>query len=320
VYGKGKHRVTDALVSVPPKDGNDNRYFVWPIWARYTDPANPAAVGNENFWDEQINDTGIIWDFSGKKYLEERDTTLQVRVHSDLGVSPTLFYGAQISDIYRARPVINGYGHGNTGLWLPPGSSSRPSPFEKTPEYINLVPNYYTPALTNHKSPVFSAARLFVFDFKKDDPGFDSGNRLEFFLRFESSPLQDLFAARLDILPGAEIPGNWYQLVRPFGYGVRNVTLQRGGATILNNVINPNNGERTYIRYHLVRSGRVTIQVFTLDGTLIKTLRRENRAAGEWIDSWNGTNNGGRPVARGMYFIRVVGPDIDEIRKVMVVK
>jgi hypothetical protein len=36
--------------------------------------------------------------------------------------------------------------------------------------------------------------------------------------------------------------------------------------------------------------------------------------------TWDGTNAGGNPVARGMYFVRVVGPDIDEIRKVMVIK
>ena len=35
---------------------------------------------------------------------------------------------------------------------------------------------------------------------------------------------------------------------------------------------------------------------------------------------WNGTNNSGNAVARGIYFIRVVGPGIDETRKVMVVK
>jgi flagellar hook assembly protein FlgD len=61
--------------------------------------------------------------------------------------------------------------------------------------------------------------------------------------------------------------------------------------------------------------------VFTLDGTLVKSIRRnEHRDVGEWTDVWDGTNNGGRPVVRGMYFVRVVAPDIDEIRKIMVVR
>jgi flagellar hook assembly protein FlgD len=57
-----------------------------------------------------------------------------------------------------------------------------------------------------------------------------------------------------------------------------------------------------------------------LDGNLVQVLYRGSRPAGEYVDSWDGKNRGGRVVARGMYFIRIVGPDIDEIRKVMVVK
>jgi hypothetical protein len=312
------HRVTDVLISVPPKDKDDTRYFVWPIWAGYMDPANPTAVGNDKFWDEQVNDTGIIWDFTGAKTLEDRDTTIQVRVNSGLAASvPVLQSAAQIPESYHARPVdSNGYGHGNPGFTLPSVPGKLPPSAGTPPDFTNLVPGYYPFTNADRVSP---AGSLFTFNLKEAVPGYESGGRLEFLLRLENSP-PDLFAARLDIPRGAEVPENWYQLVRPFSYGIRNVTLQRGGATILNNVINPNNGERTYIRYHLVKGGRVTVQVFTLDGTLVKILRRENRSAGEWIDSWDGTNNGGRAVARGMYFIRVVGPDIDEIRKVMVVK
>jgi fibronectin-binding autotransporter adhesin len=35
---------------------------------------------------------------------------------------------------------------------------------------------------------------------------------------------------------------------------------------------------------------------------------------------WDGRNSGGRIVAKGIYFIRIVAPDIDETRKVLVVK
>jgi flagellar hook assembly protein FlgD len=88
----------------------------------------------------------------------------------------------------------------------------------------------------------------------------------------------------------------------------------------LNNVINPSNGESTYVQYQLTKGGQVTVQVFTMDGTMVDVLYRGYRDAGEYRAAWKGTNRSGRAVARGMYFIRVVGPDIDEIRKVMVVK
>jgi len=135
-------------------------------------------------------------------------------------------------------------------------------------------------------------------------------------------PDDDLFAGRLDIAPGTMIPDDWYRKVRPFTFGIHNIIRQRSGVTILNNVINSDRRERVFVDYKLVRSGRVTIQVFTLDGNLVKILKQENQPASDlyYRVSWDGTNEGGRSVARGMYFIRVVAPEIDEIRKVMVVR
>ena len=95
---------------------------------------------------------------------------------------------------------------------------------------------------------------------------------------------------------------------------------QRGGGSIFNNIINPNRGERTLLTYTLRRGGMVTANVFSLDGSLVYTLHRGSQTAGTYNFFWNGRNRGGRPVARGIYFIRVVGPGIDEIRKVMIVK
>jgi hypothetical protein len=141
---------------------------------------------------------------------------------------------------------------------------------------------------------------------------------LEFFLSLvpnTANPASDyLYIGRL----GKGSP--WYRHVEPFKFELHNVTRQRGGVTVLNNVIKPSAGESVYVDYALPRNGPVTIQVFTLDGALVKVLARESKAAGEYRVGWDGKNNGGREVARGMYFIRVVAPDVDEIRKVMVVR
>ena len=58
----------------------------------------------------------------------------------------------------------------------------------------------------------------------------------------------------------------------------------------------------------------------TLDGNIITYLNRGTTGAGEHYFTWNGRNRNGNIVARGMYFIRVIGSGIDETRKVMVVK
>ena len=105
-----------------------------------------------------------------------------------------------------------------------------------------------------------------------------------------------------------------------WSYKVQDVVKQRGSVTILNNVIDSGKKERTAVQVDLTEGGQVTILVFTLDGDVVKALQRGRLGAGSYTFNWNGTNGAGNVVARGMYFIRVVAPGIDEIRKVMVIK
>jgi flagellar hook assembly protein FlgD len=90
--------------------------------------------------------------------------------------------------------------------------------------------------------------------------------------------------------------------------------------SILNNVIDPTRGERTRLNYIIDEAGPVTITVFTLDGDVVQTLQRGRQNPGDYTVNWDGRNRAGNSVARGIYFIRIVAPGIDEIRKVMVVK
>nr|MCR5171499.1 hypothetical protein [Treponema sp.] len=57
-----------------------------------------------------------------------------------------------------------------------------------------------------------------------------------------------------------------------------------------------------------------------LDGNIVKKLSNGRVKAGTHYFKWDGTNNAGNAVARGLYFIRVVGEGVDETRKVMCVK
>ncbi|MCR5254187.1 MAG: hypothetical protein K6C98_10815, partial [Treponema sp.] len=101
---------------------------------------------------------------------------------------------------------------------------------------------------------------------------------------------------------------------------LKNITEQRGGVTILNNVINSAAGEKTTLKVNMAESGKLDVIVMTLDGNIIKYLNRGNVSAGEHYYNWDGKNKAGTPVARGMYFIIVKAPGMDETRKVMVVK
>ena len=105
-----------------------------------------------------------------------------------------------------------------------------------------------------------------------------------------------------------------------WSFRLKGITSQRGGVTILNNVINASHGEKTVIKVDVPTEGKLNVIVMTLDGNIITYLHRGNAKAGENYFTWDGKNRNGSLVARGMYFVRVVGSDFDETRKVMVVK
>ena len=105
-----------------------------------------------------------------------------------------------------------------------------------------------------------------------------------------------------------------------WSFKVKSVTEQRGGVSILNNVINATYGEKTIVKLNVPQAGNVDVMVMTLDGNIVTYLQHGSISAGEHYFTWNGKNNAGQNVARGLYFVRVIGPNLDETRKVMVVK
>ncbi|MCQ2983005.1 MAG: T9SS type A sorting domain-containing protein, partial [Treponemataceae bacterium] len=114
--------------------------------------------------------------------------------------------------------------------------------------------------------------------------------------------------------------GNPWQKMTLWSYSLSDVITQEGGVTIRNNVINSLTGEETVIQVELSSRGPLNVQILTLDGNVVKTLQKGTLAAGTYYFRWNGTNRNGAAVARGMYFVRISGKDIDQTRKVMVIR
>ncbi len=285
--GISDHRITDMLVSIEPSSPGDNRYFVWPVWAM---DKSESIKGSSGY------DAGLIRDFDGTQRLRDTDITMEVTVGPGIS-APTMIFGTNVPGSYRA-----GSRNGPEGLWLP--------------ETLGLVPTGYGETISVPGTSMGGG----LYDFNLSESYYQTNSNLEFFFKLTGAPF-NLSAGYLSIPAGTStIPSNWYRRVKPFSFEIKDLTLQRGGATILNNVIDPTKGEKAYLNYTMTKSGRVTVQVFTMDGTLVQVLYRGSRSTGEYIESWDGKNKGGRPVARGMYFIRIVGPDIDEIRKVMVIR
>ena len=126
-----------------------------------------------------------------------------------------------------------------------------------------------------------------------------------------------LYAFRM---PKERIAAGDFSFIDLWSFTTRDLTRQRGGVTILNNVINAALGEKTAIEVNMKSDGNLNVFVMTLDGNIVKRLSKGTQKAGTHYFYWDGKNGAGNPVARGLYFVRVSGSGIDETRKVMVVK
>jgi hypothetical protein len=86
------------------------------------------------------------------------------------------------------------------------------------------------------------------------------------------------------------------------------------------NPISPAGAARpaTRVAYSIRTPGRVTVSVVDVKGRLVRTLVDESERPGEHAASWDGRDEGGRPVARGVYSLRVAAPGFEGSRKVVV--
>ena len=309
--GATTHRVSDVLISVPPTPLiltswsalNPDSYFIWPIWAKDAgylvgdiltfEPLTPAESASVTI--------GLARAFDGSQWLRDQDFMIQSRINPAAATgNPTMFYDSNVASRFLSTVP---------GIWLPP--------FLET-DFSGLAGLPDSGALSN--AAVSIGGDLWNNNLLASDPKVYDKAMFDFWFQLSGAPA-DLYAGRLDMVSGAAtLPVDWYRRVRPFSLQIRDIITQRGSVTIMNNVIDPTKGERTRLNYVLAQSGPVTVTVFTLAGDIVKVLQRGRQDPGDYTVNWDGRNLGGAAVARGIYFIRVVGPGIDEIRKVMVVK
>ena len=93
---------------------------------------------------------------------------------------------------------------------------------------------------------------------------------------------------------------------------------------LLANYPNPFNPE-TWIPYHLAESTEVTLQIFAVNGTLVRTLDLGHQPAGMYQQRtraayWDGRNQLGEPVASGVYFYTLTAGDFTATRKMLIRK
>ena len=93
---------------------------------------------------------------------------------------------------------------------------------------------------------------------------------------------------------------------------------------LLRNYPNPFNPE-TWIPYQLSESTEVTVRIYAVSGTLIRTLRLGHQPAGLYRQQsraayWDGKNELGESVASGIYFYTLIAGDFIGTRKMLIMK
>ncbi|MFA6003167.1 MAG: hypothetical protein WC881_03785 [Elusimicrobiota bacterium] len=141
-------------------------------------------------------------------------------------------------------------------------------------------------------------------------------------------------SGRIDLQNGfaARYPAAGSVYLEVFGYNVQGSTVSLGlspalyltaaqsALTAYNNVFNPKRGEKATFKYEILSPGHVTLKLFTLHGTLVRTLLDEDRPAGKGSVDWYGANMSGNTVASGIYLLDLKAPGIAQTQKVVVVK
>lgn len=294
-----------------------------------------AAQNAEDGWNEQgiygssEYDGYAVHNFSGEtgndsRLLSGHDIIFQYKF--DEGNSHKLALVAEKKSALRPSWISDRY-NSLTGsdwrIWLDCTMDSVASGYNSSP-------------LSKNCSPVFEKVdgsdSLWNMTWKKDDFKLSAGNEYQFFFKILDSngnPIEidhdgDSETAKIPLyafkMPKERIAAGNFSLIDLWSFNVSSITKQRGGVTILNNVIDAGAGEKCTVEVNMQDEGNLNIFVMTLDGNIIKRLSKGMVQAGTHYYYWDGKNNAGNPVARGLYFVRVSGSGIDETRKVMVVK
>ncbi|MCK4271545.1 T9SS type A sorting domain-containing protein, partial [bacterium] len=85
------------------------------------------------------------------------------------------------------------------------------------------------------------------------------------------------------------------------------------------NYPNPFNAQTT-IEYTVSRPGHVSLKVFNATGQLVRTLVNDYRPINRYALTWDGTDEGGRPVASGMYFCQLLAGEYNQTMKMSLLR
>ena len=117
----------------------------------------------------------------------------------------------------------------------------------------------------------------------------------------DENPANDVMADSFQVIPPTGIEGG--------GSLPRQFLLERPQP-------NPMTG-RTLVRFAVPQASTAQVGVYAVDGTLVRTLRRGAVQPGRYALAWDGSDDAGRQVGRGIYYVRMAAPGFTGVQKLV---
>ncbi|MDO9068001.1 MAG: FlgD immunoglobulin-like domain containing protein, partial [Deltaproteobacteria bacterium] len=131
----------------------------------------------------------------------------------------------------------------------------------------------------------------------------------------------DVYAGGWFTMAGGK-PSNYFGIYHDVPSGVAggpDPAPKDHGLRLEQNRPNPFN-QQTTIRYQLTSPGRVSLKVYNIAGQVVKTLVDKAQHPGVYNVNWAGKDETGKRVAGGLYFCRLNAADINEVKRLVLVK
>lgn len=298
------------------------------------DDWNEKAIYGQN--TTSVSSDYAVHDFTAEQgnygaLVEQRDIALQIKINGEMESDRRFLLVPSKSSVLSSDMIsdkINLLLGTDWRVWLPTSLKA-----------VATHPNSSVMSENFPESADGGNGILWNYTLKNEDYGFKSGDEIQFLFKFTDEDGNDilldndaddfsggsanpshpvpLYALKM---PLEKINAGDFSFVDLWSFKIKSIKQQRGGVTILNNVINVNAREQAVLEVNVPEDGNLNVFVMTVDGNIVKRLNHGRVNSGTHYYRWNGTNNASKPVARGLYFVRVVGPGIDETRKVLCVK
>lgn len=108
-------------------------------------------------------------------------------------------------------------------------------------------------------------------------------------------------------------------LVATVGSNPNTPPVTPGITCLYNTIPNPFHHATTF-HYALKDAQNVRIEIYNVKGQVIRSFSSYNKAAGEYFETWDGTDANGKDVASGIYFYRMISKDYTNMKKMMLMK